>query len=88
VNPWNNTTTLITIVEGGPVLRILRLGNAGPEIEVQGLTLGRSYAIEASANLRDWIELTRFQAIDMTMAIHDAAAWDFTQRYYRAAAAQ
>jgi uncharacterized repeat protein (TIGR03803 family) len=45
---------------------------------------GLTYAVQASTNLVDWITLTNFVSTDSLMSFCDAAATNFSQRFYRA----
>jgi PKD repeat protein len=67
-----------------PSLRALPLqpdGAAGLQLSAQA---GRSYDIEASANLASWFTLTNLVTTNATTIFHDPAATNFTQRFYRA----
>jgi hypothetical protein len=81
----NNSSLLVTAVAGTsqPVLTIALVESGSTEIELQG-TVGKSYVIEASTNLVDWVSVTNVLSTDSIIHFFDASLANLKARYYRA----
>ena len=77
-----------TVLQSGPIFTLAATSQSmggGFELVLTG-EVGRSYRIQASANLADsnWTDLINFTNTDETMEFLDFQATNYTWRYYRA----
>ena len=75
-----------TIVESQPIVRLAPtalLANGDVQFKLNGQS-GQTYAIQASTNLADWVDLTNVVLTGETGQFSDSSATNFSQRFYRA----
>lgn len=87
-NADNDISSVVTTIEDALLLELVKLANAGADLEVRGLSVGNSYSVQVSVNLREWIDLTTFVATTTKRLVTDRARERFEQRYYRVIAVQ
>lgn len=71
---------------GGPRLTAPSpLADGSVRFALNGIA-GWTYSIQASTNFADWMPLATFVATNSTAPLVDAAATNYTRRFYRAVA--